>query len=95
VFVSVPAERCWSCFKTADATAMSSSSSSWIEWVEEQSAAEAEDFLLPYVQFSSCGPNVPWWIGDWSEFCCMKGRFSYDSKLGKRLPLFLETYAGW
>ena len=74
MFVSVPTEErerrcCWSCFKTADATAMSSSSSSspysswwWICGVCVEHSAEEEDFLL-YVPFC-CGP-LPrvssWW----------------------------------
>ena len=51
VFASVPDR--WSCFKTADATAMSSSSSSG-------TAHSAED-LLPYAQFScrKGGPAAP------------------------------------
>ena len=48
VFASVP--KCWSCFKTAGATAMSSSSSSG-------TGQSAEDFL-PYVQLS-CRKGVP------------------------------------
>ena len=54
VFASVP-ER-WSCFKTADAAAMSSSSSSGIDCAEQS----AEEFL-PYVQFSCSrgGLSVP------------------------------------
>ena len=102
MFASVP-ER-WSCFKTADATATSSLSSSL-----SLNLKGKKDFLAERVdQLFDChvyhrggdGRNLDyshWPKADWGLGCIVYygGWSSYDSKLGKGLSLFLQTYTRW